>query len=228
MSLNLALFDLDGTLADTAADIARATNLALAEAGRPPLDTGHVRALVSLGARQVILSSFKSPEPDEDTIEQLTRRLFHHYAEAPATYTRVFEGIERLLPELSEQGVIWGVVSNKPEALVKPIIASLALEPQPVCVLGGDSTSRKKPDPLPLLHACETVGIAPRDTLYVGDAQIDVTAARAAGMRVAIAGFGYAPDAETVRTWGPDWYAESVASLRDFALALRGQVAQTL
>lgn len=222
MSLELVLFDLDGTLADTAADIARATNLALAEIQRPPLSEAHVRKLVSLGARRVLSSSYADDDVDLATLDRLTESLFAHYAEKPAARTRVFEGLDGLLDDLGRAGLSWGVVSNKPVALVRPIVAALALDPDPVCVLGGDSTVRKKPDPLPLLHACELAGISPARALYVGDAEIDVQAARAAGMPVAIAGFGYAPDAGRVAAWRPDFYADSVDALRRFALSLRG------
>jgi len=220
MNLQLVLFDLDGTLADTAVDIARATNLALAEAGRPPLGIEHVRARVSMGARGLIVSSFTEGKATEDEIEHLTRRLFAHYAEVPARHTRVFEGMEDLLGDLGRMEVPWGVVSNKPEALVRPIVTELSLEPAPVCMMGGDSTARKKPDPLPLLHACEMADVAPARALYVGDAEIDVQAARAAGMPVAIAGFGYAPQAGIVGTWSPDCYADSVETLRNYVASL--------
>lgn len=220
MNLELVLFDLDGTLADTAVDIARATNLALAEAGHPPLSIEHVRARVSMGARRLIASGYPAGEAGEDEINHLTGRLFAHYAEEPARHTRVFEGLDELLGDLGRLGVPWGVVSNKPEALVQPIVAALALRPGPVCVMGGDSTARKKPDPLPLLHACETAGVRPARALYVGDAEIDVQAARAAGMPVAIAGFGYAPGVDVVNRWAPDCYAGSVDSLRHYLASL--------
>ncbi len=220
MNLQLVLFDLDGTLADTAVDIARATNLALAEAGRPPLSIEHVRERVSMGARRLIASSYAAGETDEAEIDHLTGRLFAHYAEEPARHTRVFEGLDQLVGDLGRMGIAWGVVSNKPEALVQPIVTALALRPAPLCMMGGDSTPRKKPDPLPLLHACEQAGVPPTRALYVGDAEIDVRAARAAGMPVAIAGFGYAPGAGVVSDWSPDCYADSVTVLRNYVTSL--------
>ena len=220
MNLQLVLFDLDGTLADTAVDIARATNLALAEAGRPALSIEHVRARVSMGARRLIASSYTDDAATEDEISDLTKRLFAHYSEVPARHTRVFEGLEALLGDLGRMDVPWGVVSNKPEALVQPIVTALALEPAPICMMGGDSTARKKPDPMPLLQACEMAGATPARTLYVGDAEIDVQAARAAGMPVAIAGFGYAPEAGIVETWRPDCYADTVETLRGYVASL--------
>jgi len=223
MSLRLVLFDLDGTLADTAVDIARAANLALAEAGRSPFSVEQVRSLVSSGARKLLASSYD--HANEADIDRLAARLFHHYAERPATHTRVFEGLDGLIDEFAAHRLDWGVVSNKPENLVRPIIDALALSPSPVCVLGGDSLAARKPDPLPLLHACEIAGSSPREALYIGDAEIDVRAARAAGMPVAIVGFGYAPAASTVREWQPDYYAESVDALRTLVHTLRADAA---
>lgn len=220
MSLELVLFDLDGTLADTAADIARATNLALAEAGRSPLSVEHVRGLVSQGARRVLEAGYAPGEVEEATIDRLVERLFAHYAERPADETHVFDGLGAMVAELAQLGIRWGVVSNKPVALVEPIVAALGLQPDPVCTLGGDSTPRKKPDPLPLLHACELAGVAAERALYVGDAEIDVRAARAADMPVAIAGFGYAPESAAFDEWAPDCYATSVDELQRFALSL--------
>ncbi|MGH8127361.1 MAG: HAD-IA family hydrolase [Gammaproteobacteria bacterium] len=224
MSLRLVLFDLDGTLADTAEDIALATNLALAEDGRPPLTVAQVRALVSSGARKLLASSFDGDASEAD-IDRLSARLFAHYGERPAVHTRVFAGLDTLIAEFAEHDLLWGVASNKPVSLVRPIVDALKLTPAPVCVLGGDSVAEKKPDPLPLLHACEIAGVAAQETLYVGDAEIDVRAAQAAGMLIAIVGFGYAPDETTVRAWQPDCYAGSVAALRSFVLSLQANTA---
>lgn len=223
MSLRLVLFDLDGTLADTAVDIAHATNLALAEAGREPFSVEHVRSLVSSGARKLLASSYD--HANEGDIDRLAARLFHHYAERPATHTRVFSGLDTLIGEFAAHRLDWGVVSNKPAALVRPIIDALDFSSPPVCVLGGDSLATKKPDPLPLLHACEIAGAPPHEALYVGDAEIDVRAARAAGMPVAIVGFGYAPEESTVRGWEPDYYTATVESLRALVHALRADSA---
>lgn len=224
MSLRLVLFDLDGTLADTAADIAHATNLALAEAARPPFTVEQVRALVSSGARKLIASGCGDSVGEKD-IDRLIARLLAHYAERPTMHTRVFTGLDALIGKFAAHGLIWGVVSNKPIALAQPIVDALALAPPPVCILGGDSVSAKKPNPLPLLHACKNAGVTAQETLYVGDAEIDVRAAQAAGMPIAIAGFGYAPDETTVRTWQPDYYVDSVASLRTLILSLQADAA---
>ncbi|MGH8426719.1 MAG: HAD-IA family hydrolase [Gammaproteobacteria bacterium] len=215
MPLRLALFDLDGTLADTAPDIARAVNLALSEIGRPPLALTTVRSLVSSGARALLRAGLDGAAPADADMERLLERLFAYYGEAPVVKTRVFSGLKPLIAELAESGIAWGVVSNKPIRLVEPIVVALGLAPAPVCVIGGDSLARKKPDPLPLLTACERASVEPGETIYVGDAEIDVLAARAAAMRVVIAGFGYAPPAAEVARWNPqpEFYVPTVAKL---------------
>lgn len=218
-SLRLVLFDLDGTLADTAPDIARATNRVLAEIGRPQLPLDRVRRTVSSGARALLRAGFEDTPPDDDELDRLVGRLFEHYAASPADETTVFAGLREMIGELGNRGAGWSVVTNKPERLARPIVTALDLAPPPGSVIGGDTLSARKPDALPLVAACRQAGIDVSQAIYVGDAEIDVRAARAAGMPVAIAGFGYAPDPATVQTWNPDVIAADVAELREFLLA---------
>lgn len=211
-ALRLVLFDLDGTLADTAADIASAANRMLADAGRPLLSEDAVRSLVSSGARAIVRAGFASA-PEDGEMERLVSRLFDYYAEQPAARTRPFPGLGEVIAEVGAGGLAWAVVTNKPERIATPIVSALGLRPDALFVIGGDSLPRRKPDPLPLLAACARAGVAPSEALYVGDAQIDVEAARAAGMEVAVAGFGYAPSRPEVAAWGPHLYLASVAEL---------------
>jgi phosphoglycolate phosphatase len=212
MKPRLVLFDLDGTLADTAPDIARATNRVLAEAGRPPLSLAEVRATVSFGARALIRTGFDQ-EPDKTIIEQLVSRLFEIYSQSPSRKTRLFAGLAELIGELTANGLRWGVVTNKPESLAVPIVEALGIKSDPVCIIGGDSLPRKKPDPLPLLEGCRRAGAPPTEAVYVGDAEIDAKAASAANMPLVIAGFGYAPEREATRAWGNSTYAANVETL---------------
>ncbi len=224
MKPQLVLFDLDGTLADTAPDILLALNLTLTEAGRPPLALATVRGLVSRGARALLSAGFSAP-PDETEMNRLFDRLFAIYGEAPAKETTVFPGLGDLIAQLGDINIRWGVVTNKPAALAEPIVAALGIAPAPVCVIGGDSFARKKPDPLPLLEACRIAGVAPGKTIYVGDAEIDARAARAAGMPLVIAGFGYAPEREATHSWDAEHYAASVDELAHILGAPRNAAA---
>lgn len=217
-ALRLVLFDLDGTLADTAPDIARAINRVLAESGRPPLPLARVREIVSSGARALLRAGFGDATLEEEELERLLQRLFVHYAARPAQATTVFAGLRELIGELAGHGVGWSVVTNKPERLARPIVGALELAPPPGCVIGGDTLAARKPEALPLVTACRRAGVEAAQAIYVGDAEIDVRAARAAGMPVAVAGFGYAPAAATVRAWEPDLIAADVAALRDYLL----------
>lgn len=216
--LRLVLFDLDGSLADTAADIANATNRVLAEAGCPGLSEKRVRALVSSGARAIVRSAFATP-PSEEKVDQMVRKLFDYYAERPAAETRVFSGLRELIADLGTREIRWGVVTNKPQRLAMPIVAALDLSPEAVCIIGGDSLARRKPDPLPLVAACSQAGIDVSEAIYVGDARIDVEAARAAGMEIAVAGFGYAPPPSQIAPWDEHFYAGSVEELGRILLA---------
>lgn len=218
MSLRLVLFDLDGTLADTAPDIATATNRVLAEAGRPPLTLDCVREAVSSGARALLRAGFAGAVPPDSELDPLIQRLFKHYAARPAAETTLFAGLRELIGELADRGAGWSVVTNKPERLAKPIISALAVDPPPGCIIGGDTLLARKPEALPLVTACRYAGVEVSQAIYVGDAEIDVRAARAAGMPVAIAGFGYAPDRTTVQSWGPDMIAADVTELREYLL----------
>lgn len=222
----LALFDLDGTLADTAPDIARVVNVTLAEAGRPPLALATVRRLVSSGARALLRAGFPAPL-QESELDRLLARLFAVYAEEPVRETAVFPGLAGLITQLGTAAVRWGVVTNKPAALAEPIVAAFDLEPRPICVIGGDSYARKKPDPMPLLEACRIADVAPFETIYVGDAEIDARAARAAGMPLVVAGFGYAPAREDVEHWRGGYYAADVEELAHILLGRRGASAAT-
>lgn len=213
MTPQAVLFDLDGTLADTAADITEVLNRVLIEAGRPPLSVEHVRARVSNGARELLRSGFDRPLGDAE-LSALQQRLLAYYSESPATRTTLFPGIEAVLGQLAAARCPWGIVSNKSESLVVPIVASLDFPCEPVCLIGGDSCARKKPDPLPLVQACMQAGIAPSDAVYVGDARIDAQAARAAGIPFVVAGYGYAPPRAEARAWGGPAYAGNAAELR--------------
>jgi phosphoglycolate phosphatase len=204
MTIRAVLFDLDGTLADTAPDLAAALNRLLAEHGRAPVPLARARPVTSSGARGMLRVGFGiAPEhPDYDVLKA---RFLDLYAERLCGETRLFDGIAELLAALEERSVAWGVVTNKPERFTLPLLDALALRARAACVIGGDTAARAKPHPDPLLHAVRTLGVAPGRCLYVGDDLRDVQAARAAGMPVVAAAYGYLGEDEgNPHAWGAD------------------------
>lgn len=197
------LFDLDGTLLDTAPDLANALNAVLQANGRPPLAYEAIRPVVSHGGRALIELGF-GLTPGEPEFEPLRRQLLRHYQDHIADHTRLFPGMDRVLRTLGERGIGWGVVTNKPGWLTVPLLQRLDLARHARCVVSGDTLDQRKPHPAPLLHACELSGAAPGECLYVGDAKRDIEAGHRAGMRTLVAMFGYLMEADRPERWGAD------------------------
>jgi len=196
------LFDLDGTLLDTARDMAEALNRVRAVEGLECLPFDRIRPLVSHGAPRMIKFGFGELEPAR--YESLRTQFLDFYRAALAVHTRLFAGFDRVLDHLERSGLRWGVVTNKPGWLAVPLLAELELASRCGCVVAGDTLAERKPHPLPLLHAACLLGLEPRDCVYVGDAERDVQAARNAGMIPLVAGFGYLGDGEDPAAWQPE------------------------
>ncbi len=201
--IRTVLFDLDGTLADTAPDLAAALNKVLVEEGRAPLPYPRIRPVVSHGSTALIRLGFNK-EPSNAEFAGLRERLLAHYAENVCRDTRVFPGVPELLDELQRRGICWGIVTNKPAFLTDPLIARLGLNHRPACVVSGDTTPNRKPHPEPMLHACGIARAQPSESLYVGDAERDIQAGREAGMKTLVALFGYIGENEDPTKWGAD------------------------
>ncbi len=196
------LFDLDGTLLDTARDMANALNRLRIAEGLERLPFAHIRPLVSHGAPRLIRFAFG--EPEGERYESLRARFLEFYSGALAVHTRLFDGFERVLDAVESAGMRWGIVTNKPGWLTDPLLAQLGLAPRCGCVVSGDTLAERKPHPLPLLHAAGLLGLAPGDCVYLGDAERDVQAARNAGMIPLVAGFGYLGKGENPEAWQPE------------------------
>ena len=196
------LFDLDGTLLDTALDMAAALNRTRDSEGLAALPHEHIRPLVSHGAPRLLQFAFGVPEPAR--YELLRQRFLGFYREALAVHTRLFDGFERVLAHLEANGLRWGIVTNKPGWLTEPLLAQVGLTPRCGCVVAGDTLPERKPHPMPLLHAAGLLGLEPRHCVYVGDAERDVQAARNAGMIPLVAGFGYLGAGEDPAAWAAD------------------------
>lgn len=207
-------FDLDGTLADTAPDLGAALNHLLAEHGREPLPHSVLRPHVSAGARGLLRVGF-GIEPDHPGYASLRERFLDIYEQALCEHTALFAGMDTLLAALEAKGIAWGVVTNKPERFTLPLMAALGLAGRAAAIVGGDTTAKAKPDPLPLLHACTAAGVAARASAYVGDDLRDIQAGRAAGMRTFAAAWGYLGDGLPIAEWGADRLIAEPAGLLD-------------
>ena len=202
-TVDCVLFDLDGTLADTAPDLAEALNTLRAEHGRPALAFDAVRPAASHGARALIRLGF-GIEDNEPRYPALHRRFLEIYSNALTRRTRLFPGMAALLAVMEERGLKWGIVTNKPARLTEPLISGLGLQRRAACIVSGDSTPRQKPHPEPLLLAARRVERPPRRCLYIGDARRDTDAGRRAGMRTLVALFGYLSADDRPQEWHAD------------------------
>ena len=197
-----ALFDLDGTFADTAPDLAAALNRLRQEQGLAPLPLGRVRPFASAGARGLVQAGF-GVKPGDAEYPALREAFLELYAERICVETRLFPGIAQLLSALKARGIPWGIVTNKATALTERILAALKLQPD--CLACGDTTPHLKPHPASLLHAAAEIGLPPHACVYLGDDLRDIQAARAAGMHPIAVGWGYHhPEQGGPGTWQAD------------------------
>jgi 2-phosphoglycolate phosphatase len=197
--IKAVLFDLDGTLLDTAGDMREALNKLRAEENREPLSYEAVRCQVSHGGHALVRLGFGDLPAEEH--EAMRMRLLNIYRKQLAKHTRLFEGGGEMLTELERRGLQWGIVTNKPAWLTDPLLVEVKLDKRARAVVSGDTLPERKPHPLPLLHAAKTLGVDPVHCVYVGDAERDMQAAKAAGMFALVAGFGYLGDDDRADTW---------------------------
>lgn len=197
------LFDLDGTFADTAPDMAHALNLLLQHHDREPLRFEAIRPHVSHGARALVRIGF-GLEPGDAEYEVRRQDFLAIYAKNLARETDLFPGVATLIAALETRRIPWGIVTNKPSWLTTPLMDALGMHARAACIVSGDTAARPKPYPDPILHACGLIGLEPQTCWYVGDAQRDITAGLAAGTRTLAALFGYLGEADDPSSWGAD------------------------
>jgi N-acetyl-D-muramate 6-phosphate phosphatase len=214
------LLDLDGTLLDTAPDLAAALNLLRTQEGLAPVAFAPIREQVSNGSIAVLRLGF--PSSDEPRFASLMARFLELYRDRIAVETRPFPGFAEVLAELDAHHIPWGIITNKPARLTEPLLRALGLYERAGCVLSGDSLPVRKPDPLPLLTAAARIGVNPHDCLYLGDALRDMQAARAANMVALGARFGYLPAQEDVSSWPVTAWIDTPAELLDWVGLRRG------
>jgi len=214
MRAQAVLFDLDGTLLDTAPDMIGALNRLRQEESLTPLPFAAVRSSVSHGAVRLIKVGF--PDAQGAEFERLRLRFLDVYASNLAGGTRLFDGIEAVLSSLEADGLPWGVVTNKPGWLTDPLLQSLGLAQRACCVVSGDTVAERKPHPLPLLHAASLAGVAANRCVYIGDAERDIVAGRAAGMQTVVAAYGYLGDDDRPESWQADGIITQPARIVDW------------
>ena len=197
------LFDLDGTLIDSAPDLAGAANRLRADHGMEPLPLALLRPMVGSGARGMVGVAF-GVAPGEPRFEPLRDAFLAHYEAGLLQSTQPFEGVDRMLAALDAAAIPWGIVTNKATRFTSPIVAGLGLAQRAAVVVCGDTTAHSKPHPEPLWHAARAMGLAPESMVYVGDDLRDAQAARAAGMAMVVATWGYLGLGEPVHDWGAD------------------------
>jgi 2-phosphoglycolate phosphatase len=190
LPVTTVLFDLDGTLADSAGDLALALNRVRADRGLAPVPVAPLREYASSGARG-LLQAGMDVTPEHPNYSELREAFLSHYTECLAETTRLFDDIDALLTAIEGRGLQWGIVTNKHARFTAPVVAALHLDKRAAIVVSGDTTPYPKPHPAPLLHAAEALGIAPAACVYVGDDLRDVEAGQAAGMATIVAGYGY-------------------------------------
>ena len=210
-AIGAVLFDLDGTLLDTAPDMIVCLNQLRAEEGQPAIAYDVARTQVSHGSKGLVQLAF--PQLEGEPFEVLRNRFLDLYNARLAVDTRLFDGCEQLLTALESRGMRWGIVTNKPGFLATPLLATLGLDVRAGCVVAGDTLPQRKPHPAPLLHAAAQLNTAPQQCLYVGDAQRDVQSARSAGMPVLVAAYGYLGPEDDTHSWGPDGHIQSPLEL---------------
>jgi phosphoglycolate phosphatase len=200
------LFDLDGTLADTAPDLAAAVNWLRTERGLDPTPYAVLRPTASAGARGMIGAAF-GLAPGDEGYEELRLQWFDRYQSAMAVHSSLFEGIDELLDGIRAAGMEWGIVTNKPMRFTDPLIPQIGLA-HAGCVVSGDTTPHAKPHPAPLLEGARRLGLDPQHCWYVGDDLRDVEAGQAAGMVTVACAWGYCGAIEP-STWGADLLLET-------------------
>ena len=228
-STRAVLFDLDGTLLDTAPDMVRSLNLLLQEEGVPTVDPVIARQHVSNGTTALVNLGFGKQQSVED-FERRCKRYLTIYEENLCVDTDFFDGMAETVTFLEEQAVLWGIVTNKPAFLTEPLLKALALDVRASVVISGDSLPQRKPHPQPLFHAAGVIELLTTECIYVGDAERDIIAGNRAGMVTLLASYGYIEAADEPEEWGAngiiqypqeilDWLDESSSIELDIAKA---------
>lgn len=211
-NVELVLFDLDGTLADTAPDLAAAANRMRNERGLVALPLEQLRPVASHGARG-LLEVALDRKPGDPDYEALRVEFLGNYEAALCVHSKLFDGMDATLAALEAAGIAWGIVTNKAARFTVPLVAQLGLADRVACVVSGDTTPHPKPDPAPIRHAIAVAGSRSDATFYVGDDLRDIQAGRAASVTTVAAAYGYLGNHVDVRGWNSDYLIENPPAL---------------
>ncbi|MDH3431692.1 MAG: HAD-IA family hydrolase [Gammaproteobacteria bacterium] len=212
----VVLFDLDGTLVDTAPDMVRVLQDLQRQHGYAPVPYEFGRSNVSNGALGLLRIGF--PELTEAERQDLIGEYIDRYSARLSRCSTLFAGMEALLGELDAVSCQWGVVTNKPARLTEPLLEQLQLASRSACIVSGDTLEQRKPHPAPLLYACRLTGVQPAQAIYVGDASRDIEAGRAAGLMTIAAAYGYITADDNAEAWGADLVAADTTELAQIVL----------
>jgi len=215
--LDCVLFDLDGTLVDTAPDLLACLHEALAAHHYPTTDEAELKPLISLGALAMIKHAAAHASETEQT--QLLEFMLDCYQNNIARYSQFFNGIGETLTAIENLGLKWGVVTNKRERFTLPLMDALNLSQRAACVISGDTTANSKPHPEPMLAACRQAGVKPENCVYIGDAAHDIAAGKNANMKTLAAIYGYLKDGDRPENWGADALIEHPQQLQQWIQA---------
>ncbi|HVE44118.1 MAG TPA: HAD-IA family hydrolase [Gammaproteobacteria bacterium] len=214
-TISTVLFDLDGTLVDTAPGLGAALNVLREERGLPVLPLASVREVVSQGVKGLLKVAFDL-DKNISNFNELKEKFIAIYRKSLVTENRFFPHIEEVLTHLDEQGIAWGIVTNNLTQTTHALLKAIMLRHQPACIVCGDTLTRAKPHPDTILHACQLLQQNPANCLYVGDAVTDVIASKAANMRAIVALYGYLQSTDDPFSWGADGYINQPLELIEF------------
>ncbi len=216
-TLSCVLFDLDGTLVDTAPDLIACLNKALVFHQLPEMNPETIKPFISYGALAMI--QYSTHDIDDKIQQSILDTMLDFYQANIAEYSRFFSGIDNTLNTIESLGLKWGIVTNKRERFTHPLVQALALEARAACIISGDTTAHSKPHPEPMLTACTRANVLPEQCVYIGDAIHDISAGKSANMKTLAAVYGYLKPDDEPEQWGADAIINSPAHLTEWITA---------
>ncbi len=212
MKLSCILFDLDGTLADTAPDLIDSLNRSLQKHDYNPVNVAEIKPYISLGAAAMVEHSLNN-NCSERQKSSIVNAMLENYQQNNGQHTRLYTGMAELLKMLENKGIKWGVVTNKRKRFTIPLMKALKLTSRAACIISGDTTANSKPHPEPMLTACKHADVDPGQCLYIGDAAHDIEAGKKAGMKTMVAAYGYLKADDNPLSWKADALINSPAEI---------------